>query len=154
MKHSGSCELAAAALPLNTYITSYRMYCSSLSEVAFMPSGSVAFHGRNSRAKGSRKEEGVREGLTEVHLKVTGMTCRSCVANIEKSLAKLIGESLYTTLLYPWRSVWFHSCTVLCMNLTLGIHQLHQSNGRTRINHTHDVYEHICNGIILICHVM
>ena len=39
--------------------------------------------------------------MTEVHLKVTGMTCWSSVANIKKSLAKLTGESLYTTLLYP-----------------------------------------------------
>ena len=77
-----------------------------------MPSGSVAFHGFSSRARGSRNEEGGREGLTEVHLKVTGMTCGSCVANIEKSLTKLTGESLYTTLLYPRRRVWFHSCTV------------------------------------------
>ena len=29
VRHSGSCELAAAALPLNTCNTSYRMYCSS-----------------------------------------------------------------------------------------------------------------------------
>ena len=77
-----------------------------------MPSGSVAFHGCSSRARGSRNEEGGREGLTEVHLKVTGMTCGSCVANIEKSLSKLTGESLYTTLLYPRWRVWFHSCTV------------------------------------------
>ena len=65
-------------------------------------------------SKGSCNEEGGREGLTEVHLKVTGVTCGSCVANIEKSLAKLTGEPLYTTLLYP--GVWFHSCIVLCMN--------------------------------------
>ena len=63
-------------------------------------------------SKGLSQGGGVCEGLTEVHLKVTGMTCGSCVANIEKSLAKLTGEPLYTTLLYPQRRVWFHSCIV------------------------------------------
>ena len=114
----------------------------------------MAFHGHHSRARGSRNEEVGREGLTEIHLKVTGMTCGSCVAYTNKSLTKLTGEPLYTTLLYPRRRVWFHSCTVLCMNLTLGIKQFHQSNGRTRTNYTHDVYiNRFCNGI-LICHVM
>ena len=61
----------------------------------------MAFHGHHSRARGSRNEEVGREGLTEIHLKVTGMTCGSCVAYTKKSLAKLTGEPLYTTLLYP-----------------------------------------------------
>ena len=43
-----------------------------------MPSGSVAFHGCNSRAKGSHKEEGGCEGLAEVHLKVTGILDMWC----------------------------------------------------------------------------
>ena len=64
----------------------------SLSEVAFLSGGSVIFHGHHSRERSSRKEEGGREELTEVHLKVTGMTCGSCVANIEKSLGRLTGE--------------------------------------------------------------
>ena len=51
-----------------------------------MPSGPAA---RYLKAGSSPKDEG--EGLAEVHLKVTGMTCGSCVANIEKSLARLTG---------------------------------------------------------------